>query len=58
MGDANLQLGYTIDTASDGLTHKVGARVTNIYVNKQYQDNVDRANRQVIDYILNKEEIA
>ena len=52
------RLGYTIDTASDGLTHKVGARVTNIYVNKQYQDNVDRANRQVIDYILNKEEIA
>lgn len=50
------RLGYTIDTASDGLTHKVGARVTNIYVNKQYQDNVDRANRQVIDYILGKED--
>ena len=47
-----------MDTASDGLTHKVGERVTNIYVNKRYQKNVDKANREVIDYILNKKEIA
>jgi hypothetical protein len=51
-------LGYSIDTASEGLTHKHGHRTTNIYVNKRYQKNVDKANRDVIDYILNQEEVA
>ena len=51
-------LGYSIDTASEGLTHKHGHRTTNIYVNKRYQKNVDKANRDVIDYILNREEVA
>ena len=52
------ELGYSMDTASEGLTHKHGHRTTNIYVNKRYQKNVDIANRHVIDYILNREEIA
>lgn len=52
------ELGHSIDTASEGLTHKHGHRTTNIYVNKRYQKNVDKANRDVIDYILNKESIA
>lgn len=52
------ELGYSMDTASEGLTHKHGHRTTNIYVNKRYQKNVDKANRDVIDYILNREEIA
>jgi hypothetical protein len=47
-----------MDTASEGLTHKFGHRTTNIYVNKRLQKNVDKANRHVIDYILNREEIA
>lgn len=51
-----VELGYSMDTASEGLTHKFGARVTNIYVNKRLQKNVDRANRHVIDYILGKED--
>jgi hypothetical protein len=50
------ELGHSEDTASDGLTHKFGHRTTNIYVNKRYQKNVDKANRDVIDYIFNKEE--
>lgn len=53
-----VELGYSMDTASEGLTHKFGARVTNIYVNKRLQKNVDMANRHVIDYILNREEEA
>lgn len=52
------ELGYSMDTASEGLTHKHGHRTTNIYVNKRYQKNVDKANRDVIDYILNREDIA
>ena len=48
-------LGFSIDVASEGLTHKYGSRTTQIYV-MMMQKNVDRANRQVIDYILNKEE--
>lgn len=52
------ELGYSMDTASEGLTHKHGHRTTNIYVNKRYQKNVDKANRDVIDYILNREEVA
>lgn len=43
-------LGYSIDVASEGLTHKYGSRTTQIYVMKM-QKNVDRANREVIDYI-------
>lgn len=55
-----VELGYSMDTASEGLTHKFGHRTTNIYVNKRLQKNVDRANRHVIDYILGEgdEEIA
>ena len=49
------ELGYTIDTASEGLTHKFGSRVTNIYVNKRMRMAVDKANRHVIDYIIRKE---
>lgn len=52
------ELGYSMDTASEGLTHKHGHRTTNIYVNKRYQKNVDKANRDVIDYILNREDVA
>ena len=52
------ELGYSMDTASEGLTHKFGHRTTNIYVNKRMRMNVDRANRHVIDYILETEEIA
>ena len=50
------ELGYSMDTASEGLTHKFGHRTTNIYVNKRMRMNVDRANRHVMDYILGKEE--
>lgn len=50
------ELGYSMDTASEGLTHKFGHRTTNIYVNKRMRMNVDRANRHVIDYILGKED--
>lgn len=50
------ELGYSMDIASEGLTHKFGHRTTNIYVNKRMRMNVDRANRHVIDYILGKEE--
>lgn len=52
------ELGYTMDTTSEGLTHKFGHRTTNIYVNKRMMNNVDKANRHVIDYILNRENIA
>ena len=52
------ELGYSIDTASDGLTHKSGHKTTNIYVNRYKMLNVDRANRHVIDYILNRANIA
>ena len=48
-------LGYSIDVASEGLTHKYGSRTTQIYIMKM-QKNVDRANRELIDYILGKEE--
>lgn len=51
-------LGYSMNTVSESLTHKHGYRTTNIYVNKRYQKNVDRANRDVIDYILNREDVA
>ena len=46
-----------MDVASEGLTHKYGARTTQIYVMMQ-QKNVDRANRDVIDYISQKGEFA
>lgn len=48
-------LGFSIDVASEGLTHKYGSRTTQIYI-MMMQKNVDKANRQVIDYILNKDE--
>lgn len=57
-GSLIAEIGYTIDTASEGLTHKFGHRVTNIYVNKKMRMLVDMANRDLIDYILGKEEIA
>jgi len=47
-----VELGYSMDIASEGLTHKFGHRTTNIYVNKRLQNNVDRANRHIIDYIM------
>ena len=50
-GSLVFELGYTIDTASEGLTHKYGARTTNIYVHKRQQKIVDRANRELIDYL-------
>ena len=49
-------LGYSIDVASEGLTHKYGSRTTHIYIMKM-QKNVDKANRELIDYII-KEEVA
>ena len=52
------ELGYSIDTASDALTHKHGSRTTNIYLHKRQQKIVDRANRELIDYISNKGEFA
>ena len=55
-GSLIAELGYTIDTASEGLTHKFGHRVTNIYVNKKMRMAVDKANRHLIDYILGKED--
>lgn len=48
-------LGFSIDVASEGLTHKYGSRTTQIYI-MMMQKNVDRANRQVIDYILDKDD--
>ena len=50
-------LGYTIDVASEGLTHKYGSRTTNIYVHKKHRKKVDQANREVIDYIAEIPEI-
>ena len=50
------ELGYSIDVASEGLSHKYGSRTTQIYIMKM-QKNVDRANREVIDYILNREDV-
>ena len=50
-------LGYSIDVASEGLTHKYGSRTTQIYIMKM-QKNVDKANRELIDYIIKDEEIA
>ena len=55
-GSLIAELGYTIDTASEGLTHKFGHRVTNIYVNKKMRMAVDKANRRLIDYILGKDD--
>lgn len=57
-GSLLFDLGYTIDTASDGLTHKHGSRTTNIYVHKRQQKIVDMANRDLIDYISQKGEFA
>ena len=57
-GSLLFDLGYTIDTASDGLTHKHGSRTTNIYVHKRQQKIVDKANRELIDYIVQKGEFA
>lgn len=51
-------LGYSIDIASEGLTHKYGYKTTNIYMNKRYQKNVDKATRHLIDYILDQEDVA
>ena len=47
-------LGYSIDIASEGLTHNYGSRTTNIYVHKRQRKLVDAANRKVIDYITNE----
>ena len=57
-GSLLFDLGYTLDTASDGLTHKHGSRTTNIYVHKRQQKVVDKANRELIDYIGQKGEFA
>ena len=57
-GSLVFELGYSIDTASEGLTHNYGARTTNIYVHKKQQKIVDKANRQLIDYIFSKGEYA
>lgn len=46
-----VELGYSMDIASEGLTHKYGHKTTNIYVNKRQLKNVDRANRHIIDFI-------
>lgn len=53
-GSLVFDLGYSIDIASEGLTHKYGSRTTNIYVHKRHRKMVDMANREVIDYIANK----
>ena len=57
-GSLVFELGYSIDTASEGLTHNYGARTTNIYVHKKQQKIVDKANRELIDYIFSKGEYA
>lgn len=57
-GSLLYDLGYTIDTASDGLTHKHGSRTTNIYVHKRQNKVVDKANRELIDYIFQKGEFS
>lgn len=57
-GSLLFELGYSIDTASDGLTHKHGSRTTNIYIHKRQQKIVDMANREMIDYIFQKGEFA
>lgn len=51
-----VELGYSMDIASEGLTHKYGHKTTNIYVNKRQLKNVDRANRHIIDFISGIEE--
>lgn len=51
-------LGYSVDTASDALTHKHGSRTTNIYLHKRQEKIVDLANRDLIDYIFQKGEFA
>ena len=53
-GSLVFDLGYSIDIASEGLTHKYGSRTTNIYVHKRHRKMVDMANREVIDYIANR----
>lgn len=50
-------LGIPINTASEGLGHKVGARTTAIYIHYK-RKRVDAANREVLDYILNDTAIA
>ena len=40
------------DTISEALGHSHGAKVTGVYI-KYNRDNVDAANRKVIDYVLN-----
>jgi integrase len=55
-GSLIYDLGYSIDTASEGLTHKYGSRTTNIYVHKRQRKMVDMANRELIDYIGRKGE--
>ena len=57
-GSLLYDLGHTIDTASDGLTHKHGSSTTNIYVRKRQEKIVDKANRELIDYIVQKGEFA
>ena len=52
------ELGYSIDTASDGLTHKHGSKTTNIYLHKRQNRMVDMANRDIMDYILYDKEFA
>ena len=52
------EIGHSIDTASDALTHKHGSRVTNIYLHKRQEMTVDKANRELIDYISGKGEFA
>lgn len=41
------------DTISEALGHSYGSRVTGVYI-KFNRDKIDKANRQVIDYLLNK----
>lgn len=50
-------LGIPINTASEGLGHKIGSKTTAIYIHYK-RKRVDTANRDVIDYILNNEEFA
>ena len=57
-GSLLFDLGYSIDISSEGLTHKYGSRTTNIYVHKRQQKIVDKANRELIDYILKPDDIA
>ena len=47
------ELDIPIDTISEALGHSHGAKITGVYV-KYNRNKVDKANRKVIDYVLNK----